>query len=92
MSDNCLDFSLSNLYFRQVMEQIDGQGRKVIAVCQALQNKEWEAFIIACEELIVWMTSQQRMMEKSGQNMAKHEMEELRQLQVIANVFPTEKY
>lgn len=58
------------------------QGRKMIAACQELKSKEWETFIFGCEELIVWMTTQQRMLVESGQNMARKDMEELIQSQV----------
>ena len=63
------------------------QGRKVIAACQELKSKEWETFIFGCEELMVWMTSQQRMLVESGQNMARQDMDELIQNQVRIFLF-----
>ena len=65
------------------MEQIDKQGRKVISGCQALQNKEWEIFISESEELVMWMTSQQRVMVERGKNMARQDVEELTQSQAM---------
>ena len=65
------------------MEQIDKQGRKVIAGCQALQNKEWETFILESEELIMWMTTQQRVVVERGKNMTRQDIEELEQSQAM---------
>ena len=65
------------------MEQIDKQGRKVIAGCQALQNTEWETFILECEELMLWMTSQQRVMVEKGKKMTRQDVEELTHSQAM---------
>ena len=65
------------------MEQIDKQGRKVISGCQALQNKEWEIFISESDELIMWMTTQQRVMVERGKNITKQDKGELFQSQAM---------
>ena len=62
------------------MEQIDKQGRKVISGCQALQNKELETFILESEELVMWKTTQQRMMVERGKNMTRKDIEKLTQI------------
>ena len=67
------------------MEQIDKQGRKVIAGCQALQNKEWEIFMSESEELVVWMTTQQIVMVERGKNITRQDIEELMQSQAMNN-------
>ena len=66
-----------------MMEEIDIQGRKVIVACQSLHCAEQEAFLSKCEELTIWMTSQQRMVLECGQEMTRKDMEELKQSQTI---------
>ena len=77
------NFLICILNDRHVMEALDKQGRKVISGCQALQNNEWETFICESEELVMWMTNQQRVMIERGKNMTRQDIDELMQSQAM---------
>ena len=72
------------MIFRQALEHVEQEGRRVKSQLQELKQSGWNSFEMKCSELLRNIESIRDTIEQSYTTITKHDLEQLTRFQVIS--------